>query len=154
VIIRSTYVLITTASLTQRERVVAKELDVGTGIGQNYAVAQRVQGPLQANPHHDGTSRLPAAQGRLYRGDEFDERPILARDVEYPSRLVVLEAEPNLCVRSTAVPLLGCRPPPCEVRWTNARLAVFVSCAIAGVSICALPADVERTGASEQNANR
>ena len=72
--------------------VIAQEPDIGTGIRQYYAIAQRVQGPLQANLRHDGTSRLPAAQSGLYRGDEFDEGPVIARDGEHPSRLVVLEA--------------------------------------------------------------
>jgi hypothetical protein len=62
------------------------------------------------------------------------------------------EAQPE--VDSRTLDLLGRRPPLREISWANAGLAIILSCAIAGVPVCALPADVERTGTSEQNDNR
>jgi hypothetical protein len=59
-----------------------------------------------------------------------NERPVLARDLEYASRAVLLAAEPGLCVGLTAVPLLGCRPPLRATCWANAGLPIIQSSAV------------------------
>src|SRR6266540_837395 len=112
-----------------------------------------MQAPPQTEPRPDGTITCSDAQRGPHGGYQFDERPVLAGEVEHSHRWVTLEPETNLRARPTTVPLLCRRPAQRNGLRAGAGTTVVLRCAVADAVSDALPADVERVRVREQDVN-